>query len=225
LAPWSRARYQSQAQDEPAARAGRGGEVDADLAAADDIVLVAAARVDRAAFTFLYERYVRQIYRYCYLKLGDREAAADATSQVFLDAMTSLAGYRGSGPFAGWLFRIAQHTVADLQRRGRSRPTAPLEAAGDPTDPDQLPEDIATTRDELRALRRALTALPADQRAVVELQLADLTPQQIAAALGRSPNAVRVLRFRAFQRLRPLLSADAATPIECSNLGGGGLPC
>ena len=63
-------------------------------------------------------------------------------------------------------------------------------------------------------LGAALQTLPADQRAVLELQLADLSPQEIAAALGRSPNAVRILRFRAFQRLRPLLADPAAPTID-----------
>jgi DNA-directed RNA polymerase specialized sigma24 family protein len=58
----------------------------------------------------------------------------------------------------------------------------------------------------------------------MELQLADLAPQEIAAALGRSLNAVRILRFRAFQRLRPLL-ADPAAPTIDHATAQGELPC
>src|SRR6187401_1002254 len=83
---------------------------DADL---DDATLVAAARANRQAFRPLYERNVDTIYRYCLLKLGSREAAEDATSEVFLRAVARLETYHG-GPFAGWLFRIAQHVVADF---------------------------------------------------------------------------------------------------------------
>ena len=45
-----------------------------------------------------------------------------------------------------------------------------------------------------------------DQRAVLELQLAGLTTPEIAAALGRSQGAIRILRFRAQTRLRDLLT-------------------
>lgn len=64
-------------------------------ARSDDAVLVAAARVQPEAFTFLYDRYATQVYRYCYLKLGEREAAEDALSEVFLKALTDLEQYRG----------------------------------------------------------------------------------------------------------------------------------
>ena len=50
----------------------------------------------------------------------------------------------------------------------------------------------------------------ADQRAVLELQLADLAPREIAATLGRSLNAVRLLRLRAIRGVRPLLEGESA---------------
>ena len=40
----------------------------------DDAALVAAARASPHAFASLYQRYLRQVYRYCYIRLGTREA-------------------------------------------------------------------------------------------------------------------------------------------------------
>ena len=54
---------------------------------------------------------LQQIYRYCYLKLARRELAEDATSEVFIKAMTRLDTWHGHGPFAGWLFRIVMLAV------------------------------------------------------------------------------------------------------------------
>jgi RNA polymerase sigma-70 factor (ECF subfamily) len=81
----------------------------------DDAVLVAAARANPQAFTLLYRRYLQPVHRYCYLRLGSQEAAEDATSEVFLKAMSSLEQYRG-GAFGGWLLRIARNVVADHYR-------------------------------------------------------------------------------------------------------------
>jgi RNA polymerase sigma-70 factor (ECF subfamily) len=203
LVPWPRTRSAVEALP----RAARPEPPDAAL---DDAALVAAARANPEAFTLLYERHARQIHRYCYLKLGSRDAAEDATSQVFLEAMSDLGSFRGSGhgAFGGWLFRIAQHTVTDMQRRNqwapRVRGSAPHEAA-EPIDPDDMPEEIAVGRSGLDAIRTAVRTLPPEQRQVIELQLAGLSTREIARALGRSANAVRIARFRAFGRLRPLL--------------------
>ena len=176
-------------------------------AGAEDAVLVAAARANPQAYTLLYERYVDRVHRYCYLKLGSREAAEDATSQVFLEALDGLERYRG-GFFAGWLFRIAQHTVTDSFRE--RRPAISLDTADQIMDPNPMPEQAAIVRGEIDALRTALQRLPRDQRAVLELQLADLTTQEIAAALGRSANAVRIIRYRAFPQLRALIEPSSS---------------
>jgi RNA polymerase sigma-70 factor (ECF subfamily) len=193
---------------------------------ADDAMLVAAARANRQAFRPLYERHVDQIYRYCLLKLGSREAAEDATSEVFMRAVARLDTYNG-GPFGGWLFRIAQNIVADYYRQQRRAPAErtsagrsadPLEAAPEIMDPLPMPEETAIARSEHEAVLAALVELPADQRALVELQLAGLTTNEIAVALGRGSGAVRMLRLRAFARLRPVLaragmgSSEGASP-------------
>lgn len=91
-----------------------------------DVALVAAAQADPGAFVALVERDVDRVYAYCHARLGDREAAEDATSEVFTRALCALGRYR-DGLFAAWLFRIARNVVAAAQRR---RPVAPL-AAGD----------------------------------------------------------------------------------------------
>jgi RNA polymerase sigma-70 factor (ECF subfamily) len=201
----------------------RGGTAGPD-AGADDLLLVAAALADPHAFAFLYERYANQIHRFCYLRLGTREAAEDATSEVFLKAIANLRGFRG-GAFAGWLFRIAQHVVADAGRRDRrSQPTVSLDAAGEVEDPDLAVEDIAVARSDLDTLRTALRFLPGDQRAVLELELADWPTEAIATALDRSPNAVRILRFRAYKRLRTLLNDHSATDAGMETRRGG-YPC
>lgn len=168
----------------------------------EDAALVAAAQADPQAFTALYERYLGPVYRYCYLRVGNREAAEDATSEVFLKALAGLHGYHG-GFFAAWLFRIAHNTVADARRR--HRPTEPIEGIADPADPSSTPEEVALARNEVEALRAALNSLPGDQRAAVELQLAGWSGERAAAAMGKSVDAVKMLRYRAVSRLRTLL--------------------
>src|SRR5688572_23840865 len=97
----------------------------------DDAVLVERARRDPQAFAPLYGRYVDPIYRYCYRRLGEPEAAADATAQVFAKALAALPGCRADR-FRSWLFSIAHNTLADVHRARRG--DAPLDEAAEVVD-------------------------------------------------------------------------------------------
>jgi len=167
-----------------------------------DDELVAAARADPLAFTSLYQRYLERIYRYCHIKLEHREAAEDATSQVFLKAFANLHRFQG-GVFAAWLYTIARNVVIDHLRQRRV--TEPLEAADRCQPARQAGGEVERQRALVSA---ALAELPGEQRAVLELQLAGWSGQEIASALGKSPAAVRKARQRAVEQLRGLLNPD-----------------
>jgi RNA polymerase sigma-70 factor, ECF subfamily len=74
-----------------------------------------------------------------------------------------------------------------------------------------LPDELAVASERAQRLRAALATLPDEQRAAVELQLAGWPGEQIAAALDRSPEAVRMLRHRAITRLRTFLADEDLT--------------
>ena len=167
----------------------------------DERLIVARARHDPAAFAPLYERYLPDVYRYCYYRLGSREAAEDVTSLTFVKAMDSLGQFRG-GSFRAWLFTTAHRTVIDHVRA--RRPDLPLDAAEEALSAEVSPEAAALAGDEQRQLAALLARLPADQRRVVELRLAGLNDREIADVLGQRHTAVRSRQSRALARLRTL---------------------
>jgi RNA polymerase sigma-70 factor (ECF subfamily) len=175
----------------------------------DEELLLAAARRDPHAFAVLYRRHVDPVYRFCYRRLGTKEAAEDATAQVFAKALAALPGFRG-GSFQGWLFAIAHNVVADEGRA--ARPHADLETAAEVEDPSPGPEEAALAADEARAIRTLLTRLSVEQRRVLELRLAGLNGVEIAQALGRSHGTIRNLQHRTLVRLRELLGVTANAP-------------
>ena len=172
-----------------------------------DATLVDRARCAPDAFAAIYDRYFDAVYRYCYHRLGSREAAEDATSQVFLQALAALPHYREGGTFRSWLFTIAHHQIVNRHRE--QRPDRTLDAANEHPDPMPLPDDLAAAADERRALAAAVAKLPPDQRRVIELRLAGLTGPEIANVLNRSHAAVKMLQLRAIERLRDLLDVSA----------------
>jgi RNA polymerase sigma-70 factor (ECF subfamily) len=168
----------------------------------DERGLVEQAKRERAAFATLYDRYLPAVYRYCYLRLGSKEAAEDATSIVFTKALNAISTCQPDR-FRSWLFAIAHNVVVDSYRSRSS--TEPIEQAAELEDPSPSPLDAALLGDDERTVLALLKQLSPEQREIVELRLAGLTGVEIAAALERSPGSVRAAQFRAYARLRELL--------------------
>lgn len=189
--------------------------------AADDCLLVAAARADPHAFLALYDRYHRSVHRFCYGRLGSVEAAEDATQDVFLQALRGLPGFRGDH-FAAWLFRIAQRVVAGVYRWRTRHPSTSLEGAEHLRDGVRTPEEAAVQRAERAAVRASLRRLPDAQRLAIELAIAGLSDAQIAVVLARTPAAVKMLRFRGMQQLKRLWRLEVGPGREAWEVGHDG---
>lgn len=160
------------------------------------------------AFALFYRENLDDVYRYCFFRLGTREVAEDATSEIFAKALMSFDTWSGKGSRRSWLFSIAHNTVIDLHRR--KRPVVPLDDLGEIEDERDGPESVAlssTERDEVRALFRKL---PDTQRQILELRLAGLTGTEIADVLGRTHASVKIAQVRAYRTLRKLLVQQGA---------------
>ncbi|MEA3377057.1 MAG: RNA polymerase sigma factor [Chloroflexota bacterium] len=170
----------------------------------EDDTLVQAARDDRDAFDALYRRYVDQVYRYCYSRVGHRANAEDLTAQTFLAALQGLPEYNGRGSFAAWLFGIARHKCADHHRRAYANPGEPLAAAYAQPDTAAVdPERRALMSDMLDCVGRALHALTRDRREALRLRFwGGLSHREVAAIMERSEDAAKMLVWRAVRDLR-----------------------
>ena len=157
---------------------------------------------DEAAFNALVNRHYDNIYAFCYRRCGDRELAADLTQEVFLKLVTAVYRYSVTGKFTNYLLTIAVNVCNDHYRRKKPE-TAPLEesSAADPGAEERLLKN-----DSADAVRRALDALPDEQRDTLILHYwHDMKLRDIAAVTG-VPTATAKSRLRLGKaRMRKLI--------------------
>lgn len=165
----------------------------------DDLQLVAEARAGgKDAFATLYRRYATGVYRYVLLRVGNGDEAEDLTSTVFVRAWQSLPAFRQDCPFAAWLYRIARNSVTDYYRTRKQH--LPLEQA------DEVAASDLTQSHEVAALHQAIGALPDEQREVLLLRfLEGFSHEEVAASLGKSVGACRVIQHRALKAVSRIL--------------------
>ena len=155
----------------------------------------------REAWDELYDTYFPKMYRYLYVRLGDRDVAEELAAEVFEQACRGVHRFQYRGvPIASWLYRVAHNVMVDWQRRQKRNPEVPV--LGDFAGTDQM--DRVVVRDELA---RALSALTRDQRQVLLLrQIEGHSAASAGALMGMKENAIRALEFRALASLRRVMS-------------------
>ena len=112
----------------------------------------------------LIEGHYDGIYRFCYYKTGDREAAYDCAQETFLHLLRYLDTYVEQKKFKAYLYRIAGNECTDWFRKNS------VQFAG-----EELLETIAKEDGELKRLElsdevfRALQVLSQAQKDVIML--------------------------------------------------------
>jgi RNA polymerase sigma-70 factor (ECF subfamily) len=165
-----------------------------------------AVRGDQQAFARLYEEHFDKIYRYVYLKIGDREEAEDMTQQVFLQALRSIGSFKWQGtPFTSWIYRIAHNQIVDHLRKKTRRP-ATVEIDERVPAGGKDPASMAELSLNIEELAQATQRLTKAQREVLSLRFAGgLSIEEVAKAMKKKPGAIKALQHAAIVSLRKVL--------------------
>ena len=157
------------------------------------------------AFGALYDHYQPKIYRFVLLKTSHKETAEDLTHQAFLAAWQNIHKFSHRGfPFGSWLYQIAKNSVIDHYRA--AKPTTPLENVAELISSSVNHEERADSRLKIQSVYEALKQLSGDHQDVIIMRfIEELSPGEIAKALGKTEGAVRVMQHRALSALKNTL--------------------
>jgi RNA polymerase sigma-70 factor (ECF subfamily) len=159
-------------------------------------------------FKAIYEREADNIFRFCVIRVSDREQAMDITQETFTRLWQSLKEGKKMTNERAFLFTVAHRLIIDWYRKKKS---LRLEMFTDPDTGEEydVAEEGAAERivegSEGKMLIAALEKLSPSYRQVIYLRFIEgLQPKEIGEVLGISANAASVRITRGLEELRKI---------------------
>jgi RNA polymerase sigma-70 factor (ECF subfamily) len=165
-------------------------------------------------FVELVTLFEARVFSFVLRRVGSATDAEDLTQETFVRAFRNLGRYRRQWRFSTWLFTIATRLATDHLRRTAREKVARAAHRHEPSvgAPGRDPTMAVVDKEHGQVLwTLAGQVLSADQQAALWLRYAeDLGVKDIAAVLGKSRVAVRVMLTRA----RATLAQHAMPPAD-----------
>jgi RNA polymerase sigma-70 factor (ECF subfamily) len=174
----------------------------------EQALLNALQDLDPQAITQIHDQYFPVVYRYARYRVADEEVAEDLASETFIRLLEAI--HAGRGPktsLRGWLMGTISNLVNDYYRKIYNRSVEPLHErlpskSGDPVVQSERLQQVET-------LHGALAQLTPDQQHVLALRFGSACSlTETGKLMGRSPNAIKQLQFRALAALRKCLQGE-----------------
>jgi RNA polymerase sigma-70 factor (ECF subfamily) len=174
-----------------------------------DSILEAARGGADGAWDWLYAGLAPKVLGY--LRGVGAAEADDLTGEVFVQVVRDLPRFHGDErAFTAWVLTIAHHRFLDHCRRSSRRPVDPVADVPEPVAAVGDAEQDALHELAGERVRELLAGLSDDQRSVLLLRvLGGLTVEQVAAAIGKRPGAVKALQRRGLAALERRLAREA----------------
>lgn len=168
------------------------------------------------AFELVFRRYGARMVATARRLLGNEEDARDAVQEAMLAAFKAAGRFEGGSQVGTWLHRIVVNASLMRLRTRRRKPETSIEdllpsfaADGHRVLPvnDDVPADEALVHaEQLTLLRACVDELPDGYRQVYVLrEIEELSSEEVAMAMGLTPNAVKIRLHRARQAIMTMV--------------------
>jgi RNA polymerase sigma-70 factor (ECF subfamily) len=170
-------------------------------------------RGEQRAFDAFFDAYASRLGSFAARRCSlDAAAIEDVVQTTMINAMRSLASFRGGSSLFTWLCQICRNQLVDARRKAarqppvrsldeliEAKPLAPIVQLTDYRDP----LDECALEADRGAVRKAINRLPANYARILELRFGDeLTVPEIARLLQVSESAAESQLVRARQAFR-----------------------
>lgn len=162
---------------------------------------------DNNAFDLIYKQFFTPVFRYVYLRIGNKSSAEDISQDVFIKAYNSLSRFELRGDsILPYFFTIARNTIVDYARKKKNAEFS-YEFIEVVKDTKENIQETALKKEEFNKAISQISKLSEDQRDAIILKFINgLSNKEIAEILDKNEDAVRQLQSRGLRIARENLS-------------------
>jgi RNA polymerase sigma-70 factor (ECF subfamily) len=172
-----------------------------------DVALVRSiAAGDKHAMQILFARHNVRVFRFILRLVGDKSAAENLVSEVFLDVWRQAGRFQDRSQVTTWLLAIARNKALSALRC-RSTEELNEDAAAAIEDPQDNPEVTLQSRQKTEILLNCLSQLSPGHREVIDLvYYHEKSIDEVAEITGAPQNTVKTRMFYARKRIAELMA-------------------
>lgn len=191
----------------------------------DDIELWNAFRQgDETAFSMLYRRHIRILYRYGHKIVSDTRVVEDAIQDLFADLWNSRENLGDTDSVKYYMFRVLRRKVGKNLKyfEGVELPDEeffPGFDSADSREKEIIEKEQNTFR--IQSLQNAIQSLPERQREIISLRyFHEFSHREIAGIMGITLQSVHNLLQKSTKSLRGLLTCNVELLLIISSCPG-----
>jgi RNA polymerase sigma-70 factor, ECF subfamily len=162
-----------------------------------------------SVFEELYSKYHQDVFQFLIYTVRSRQLAEDLVQEVYIRVLRSHKNFEGKSSEKTWLFSIAKNVAIDYFRKQKGWKGRILEKF-DWSQPlkgeNDIPEEVAVQKEEIRDLYKCIEKCTTDQRMVITMRyIQDLSISETAEVLGWTESKVKTTQHRAIKALKKLM--------------------
>ena len=152
----------------------------------------------------VYDNYADAVFRFCYLRLFEREIAKDFMQQAFLKTWEYLANGKEVENLKAFVFQVARNLIIDYHRVKKENLSLENLVENGREFPDQKQD--WNLEIDLQKLKGVLDELDEIYREAIVLRYVEgFRPKEIAELLGESEDVVSVRIHRGLKKMKELI--------------------
>jgi len=204
--------------------------VDAELIAAELLLVQKSLAGDQDAFKVLFEKYYPKIFSAAQRILGNPTDAADLSQEAFMKAYKNLKSFQGNSSFYTWVYRILMNACIDLKRKSSTRYEVSTSEdyilGGDGSDPlidsfhskQWSPQDNLYSSEIRKIISEALAQLSSAHRDIIVYREVDgCSYEEISKILKCSVGTVMSRLFHARKNIVAILEKKLGAKADLFN--------